>query len=143
MFGTFSSLQTVFRNDMYMHDMTALKRESVFMSALCTLHREWFPPAAAIINSRPPSVPNRATCGSKIELARCTETKNRPELGHPLSKRSLGNAPFLRALFLLKRVRFRYRSLINLFNYSFHSSQLQGAKSHSFCKTKACTFVPS
>ena len=29
------------------------------------------------------------------------ETKNRPELGHPLSKRSLGNAPFLRALFFL------------------------------------------
>ena len=56
---------------------------------------------AAIINSRPPSVPNRATCGSKTELARCTETKYRPELGHPLSKRSLGNAPFLKALFFL------------------------------------------
>ena len=56
---------------------------------------------AAIINFRPPSVPNRATCGSKTELARCTETKNRPELGHPLSKHSLGNAPFLRALFFL------------------------------------------
>ena len=28
-------------------------------------------------------------------------TKNWPELGHPLSKRSLGNAPFLRALFFL------------------------------------------
>ena len=40
---------------------------------------------AAISNSRPPSVPNRATCGSKTELARCTETKNRPELGHPLT----------------------------------------------------------
>ena len=56
---------------------------------------------AAIINNRPPSVPNRANCGSKIELARCTETKYRPELGHPLSKCSLGNAPFLRALFFL------------------------------------------
>ena len=57
--------------------------------------------SAPEINSRPPSVPNRATCGSKTELARCTETKNQPELGHPLSKRSLGNAPFLRALFFL------------------------------------------
>ena len=41
--------------------------------------------AAAISNSRPPSVPKRATCGSKIELARCTETKNRPELGQTLT----------------------------------------------------------
>ena len=83
-----------------------------------------------LADNRPPSVPNRANCGSKIELARCTdtkyrpelghplskrrancgskielarctETKYRPELGHPLSKRSLGNAPFLRALFFL------------------------------------------
>ena len=46
-------------------------------------------------------VPNRAICGSKTELARCTETKYLPELGHPPSKRSLGNAPFLRALFFL------------------------------------------
>ena len=59
------------------------------------------PPAAARSNSRPPSVPKRATCGGKTELARCAETKNEPELGHPLSKRSLGNAPFLRASFFL------------------------------------------
>ena len=65
------------------------------------LHREYLPPAAAISNSRPPSVPKRATCGSKTELARCAETKNWPELGHLLSKRSLSNAPFLRALFFL------------------------------------------
>ena len=78
-----------------------LKRESVFISALCTLHSEFLPPAAARSNSRPPSVPKKATCGSKTELARCAETKNRPELGHPLSKRSRGNAPFLRALFFL------------------------------------------
>ena len=61
---------------------------------LCTV-------SSAIRNSRPPSVPKRATCGSKTELARCAETKNQPELGHPLSKRSLGNAPFLSSLFFL------------------------------------------
>ena len=72
---------------------------------------------AAIINSRPPSVPNRATCGSKTELARCTETKIRPELGHPLSKRSQGTPPFSeRCSSLLKMVRFGYGSLINLFS---------------------------
>ena len=39
----------------------------------------------------------------KTEFARCAETKNEPELGHPLinSKRSLGNAPFLGASFFL------------------------------------------
>ena len=78
-----------------------LKGESVFISALCTLHSEQLLPAAARSNSRPPSDPKRATYGSKTKLARCTETNNRPELNHPLSKRSLGNAPFLRASFFL------------------------------------------
>ena len=46
-----------------------LKREIVFKSALCTLHSEHLPPAAKS-NSRPPSVPKRATCSSKTKLAR-------------------------------------------------------------------------
>ena len=84
------------------HDylMQVLKREIVFISALCILHSEHLPPVARS-NSRPPSVPKRATCGSKTKLARCAETKNRPELGHPLSRRSLGNVPFLRTSFFL------------------------------------------
>ena len=81
-----------------------LKREIVFKSALCTLHSEHLLPAARS-NSRPPSVPKRATCSSKTKLARCAETKTRPELGHPLSKHSLGNAPFLRASFFLAEKR--------------------------------------
>ena len=72
-------------------------------------------PAAVISNSGPPFVPKRATCGSKTELVRCAETKNRPELGQPLSKLSLGNAPFLRALFFPAE-RFGYGSLTNLFS---------------------------
>ena len=81
--------------------MQVLKREIVFISVLCTLHSEHFLPAAARSNSRPHSVAKMATCGSKPELAHCAETKNEPELGHPLSKHSLGNAPFLRASFFL------------------------------------------
>ena len=94
-----------------------LKRESVFMSALCTLYQSsCHLLLAAIINSRPPSVPNRATCGSKTELARCTETKYRPELGHPLSTH-WATPPFSeRCSSLLKRVQFGYGSLINLFS---------------------------
>ena len=69
---------------------------------------------AAIINSRPPSVPNRATCGSKTELAHCNIGLNwviRSANAHwatpPFSERCSS---------LLKRVRFGYGSLINLFS---------------------------
>ena len=96
----FSTRIAIEQSSSHAYLMQVLKREIVFISTLCTLHSEHFPPAARS-NSRPPSVPKRATCGSKNKLARCAEAKNRPELGHPLSKRSLGNVPFLRASFFL------------------------------------------
>ena len=69
------------------------------------MQSEQLPPAAARSNSRPSCV----LCGSRAELACCVETT----VGHncaqqtgthrylSMSKRSLGNAPFLRASFFL------------------------------------------
>ena len=64
------------------------------------MQSEQLPPAAARSNSRPSSV----LCGSRAELACCVETtvgQNCAQQTGTHSKRSLGNAHFLRASFFL------------------------------------------
>ena len=91
--------------------------ENVFISALCTSHSKELPPAAARSNSRPPSVPKRATCGSRAKLVCSVGTT----VGHNWVVRSANahwaTPPLLGCRsYLLKRVRFGYGFHTNLFS---------------------------